>query len=157
MRAAVVLAVLLVLGGVLRRVTVPWNAAEAQAPVPGGAVAGEDPRRDGGAREAQPAGGSVSVEGTASVPVDLTFSGSVKRAQLLHLGKSVWSADAPPVSQKLVLQIPFPAEGIELGVRVEWAGSGAQALRVRLSAPDGAELDRTAWGEGVMEAVLPFP
>jgi hypothetical protein len=141
MRAVGVLCVLLALGGVLRRVTRPWEA---------GAI----PAAEGGREPVVPTGGETA---TAAVPVRITFSAPVRRAELRHLGKVVWSAEAPAGPQSLTLRVPFPPEGIELGARIEWVAAGPSAVRVQVTAPDGTELDRTAWGESVLETVLPFP
>lgn len=139
MRALGVLCVLLALGWGLRAVTHP--------------PAEEDIITAG----KTPSGSDAAAARKVSVPVQVTFSAPAKKAELRHLGNVVWSAEAPPTTQKLVLQMPFPPEGIELAARVEWVGSGLGAVRVQLTAPDGTELDRTAWGEAVLETILPFP
>lgn len=96
-------------------------------------------------------------DGESWIPLQLTGSSLLKNLELKHLGKVVWSSDQPFVRQTISLKLPFPAEGIELGARVEWQGGGPNALRIQVTAPDGAELDRTVWGENTLETILPFP
>lgn len=152
MRALGVLCVLLALGWGLRAVTHP-HGGEGSAP---NNPTQSDTENFGQSTLTRSAGESAPPQ-NIPVSVQVTFSAPARKAELRHLGKVVWSADAPPAMQKLALQIPFPSEGIELAVRVEWAGGGWNAMRVQLTTPDGTELDRTAWGEAVLETILPFP
>lgn len=94
---------------------------------------------------------------TSEVPVELTFSRAAQKAELRHLGKVVWSKDQPALSERAELKVPFPPEGLELGVSVVWGEGAASALRIRLTAPDGGELDRTVWGTASVESIVPFP
>lgn len=154
MRALVVLCVLLALGWGLRAVTRTPGEGPPDTPADKTVQPGTEslPQPD---RMQQ--GAETASRDKASIPVQVTFSAPAKRAELRHLGKVVWSAEAPSAAQKFVLQLPFPPEGIELAARVEWVGSRPGALRIQLTAPDGTELDRTAWGEAVLETILPFP
>lgn len=87
----------------------------------------------------------------------LSFTKMAERVELRHLGKTVWSKESPGPREAVDLNLPFPAEGIELGVTVRWPGEELSALRLQLTTPDGTELDRSAWGAETMEAVLSFP
>jgi hypothetical protein len=52
---------------------------------------------------------------------------------------------------------PWPKEGVELHVLVAWPeGTRAAAMRVRLTAPDGTEHDRSVWGDTAADDVLTF-
>ena len=89
--------------------------------------------------------------------VRLTFSTPAKRVTIQHLGKDVWSKVTPVAEESFACEIPWPKEGVELHVLVEWPeGTRAAAMRMRLTAPDGTEHDRSAWGDGAADDVLVF-
>ena len=93
----------------------------------------------------------------AKTEVRLTFSTPARRATIQHLGKDVWSKATPAVEENFTCEIPWPKEGVELHVFVEWAeGTRGAAMRVRLTAPDGTEHDRSVWGDGAADDVLVF-
>jgi hypothetical protein len=140
-----VFGVLVVLGFALHRLTSPQPPTGADNAPPATT-----------AFEAPGAGGR-DPEQNASLSAQITFSAPAQSAELRHLGKVIWSAKHPPLTQKVTLQLPFPPEGVELAARVEWGAAGPCALRVQLTTPDGSELDRTAWGETQQETILPFP
>lgn len=95
---------------------------------------------------------------SAMVEVRLNFSTAATRVVIQHLGREVWSKDAPALSEDFSAQIPWPKEGVELHVLVNWPeGTRSAAMRVRLTAPDGAEYDRSAWGSAKTDDVLRFP
>ena len=94
---------------------------------------------------------------TARTEVRLTFSAPPKRAEIQLLGKPVWTKAAPQAEESFILGIPWPKEGIELRVLLEWPeGTRAAAMRVRLTAPDGTEHDRSVWGDAAADDVLTF-
>jgi hypothetical protein len=89
--------------------------------------------------------------------VRLTFSTPAKRAVIQHLGRDVWSKTTTAAEESFTCEIPWPKEGIELHVLAEWPeGTRAAAMRVRVTAPDGTEHDRTAWGDASADDVLTF-
>jgi hypothetical protein len=137
-RALVLLGVLLLLGWPLQVLTRHSEDVVVNGPV-------------------SPLNSSGSVEQKVATSVVLTFSKSAKKAVLKHLGKEVWVAEAPAANVRVELSLPFPKEGIELGVDVEWEGEGEGALRLQLNLPDGSVLERTVWGAGSVETVVPFP
>ena len=93
----------------------------------------------------------------AKTEVRLTFSTPAKRVTIQHLGKDVWSKAPPATEENFTCEIPWPKEGVELHVLVEWPdGTRAAAMRMRLTAPDGAEHDRTVWGDVSADDVLVF-
>ncbi len=96
---------------------------------------------------------------SAMVPVVLTFSRAAARIEVRHLGKVIWSKEKPGLKETGEWSLVFPEEGVELGVQVDWPGEeeAPAALRLQLTTPEGAELDRTVWGGGRFEAVIPFP
>ncbi len=91
------------------------------------------------------------------LPIVLSFTRMAERVELRHLGMTVWSKERPGLRERVELNLPFPREGIELGVTVKWPGEDLAALRLQLTTPDGTDLDRSAWGSDTMEAVLSFP
>jgi len=91
------------------------------------------------------------------LPLTLTFSQKALRVELRYAGKSVWTLAHPGFHEVAELQIPFPKEGVELAVSVEFEGEAQGALRLQLTAPDGSEYDRSLWGARTVEAVIPFP
>jgi len=102
---------------------------------------------------------AVVPEPTAAsrLPLTLTFSQKALRAEVRYAGKSLWLLEHPGLRETGELQIPFPKEGVELVVSVEFEGEAQGALRLQLTAPDGNEYDRSLWGAGTVEAVIPFP
>jgi hypothetical protein len=91
------------------------------------------------------------------LPLTLTFSQKALRAEVRYAGKSLWLLEHPGLRETGELRIPFPKEGVELLVSVEFEGEAQGALRLQLTAPDGNEYDRSLWGAGTVEAVIPFP
>ena len=103
-------------------------------------------------RKPQPEVKSVPVE------VRLNFSTSATRVVIQHLGRNVWSKDTPELSEDFSAEIPWPKEGVELHTLVTWPeGTPNAAMRMRLTAPDGTEYDRSAWGGATADDVLRFP
>lgn len=93
----------------------------------------------------------------AKTEVRFTFSTPAKRVTIQHLGKEVWSKATPAAEENFTCEIPWPKEGVELHVLIEWPeGTRAAAMRVRLTAPDGTEHDRSVWGDGAADDVLVF-
>jgi len=137
LRAIVLLAVLLLLAWPLSRVTRP-------------AVAEEPSDREAPVAEAPTAP-------PKKLSLTLSFSRSAERIELRHLGAVVWEKDRPGLKETLDLSIPFPQEGVELAVTVQWLGTDLSALRLQMATPDGTELERSAWGNETMEAVISFP
>jgi hypothetical protein len=138
LRALLLLASLLTLSVPLRWVTQPETTGISPAQA-----------------ESQPSESANSTDRKLSLV--LSFTRGADRVELRHLGKTFWSKEHPGPRETLDVSLPFPEEGIELGVMVKWPGQELSALRLQLTTPDGAELDRSAWGTETMEAVLSFP
>ncbi len=100
---------------------------------------------------------AADVHAAATLPLVLSFSQKANRAEVRYLGKPVWTLEHPGLQEKGSLQIPFPKEGVELSVTVEFAGEAQAAMRLQLTAPDGTEYDRSLWGAHTLEAVILFP
>lgn len=134
LRALLVFLALLALGPVL------WKLTRANAVAPPVERAGIQPTA------------------SARVGVLLTFSTAAKKVALLHLGKEVWRKAQPEIEEEAAMELPWPKEGIELRVVVEWPdGAPNAAMRLKLTDPAGNEYDRTVWGRGVLDDVLVFP
>ena len=91
------------------------------------------------------------------VKVRLTFSTPPMRVVFQHLGRDVWHHLMPAVQEDFTCEIPWPKEGVDLHVVVAWPeGTRSAAMRIRLTAPDGTEHDRTVWGDADADEVLTF-
>ena len=89
--------------------------------------------------------------------VRLTFSTPAMRVVIQHLGREMWHHLMPAAEENFTCEIPWPKEGVELHVIVEWPeGTRTAAMRLRVTAPDGTEHDRTVWGDANADDVLTF-
>ena len=92
------------------------------------------------------------------VPIELKFSFPANKVVIMHLGKEIWSKTDTEFEEAAVLQLPWPKEGVELRIVVAWgAGNPGSAMRIRLTAPDITEYERTVWGGVSADEVLKFP
>ena len=93
----------------------------------------------------------------AKTEVRVTFSTPAMRAVFQHLGRDVWHQLMPAAQENFTCEIPWPKEGVDLHVIIAWPeGTRSAAMRVRLTAPDGTEYDRTVWGDTDADDVLTF-
>ena len=132
-RAAIAFFVLLALGFPLWRLT---HAAEAsQTP-------------------AQP----VAIVQAKAIHLQLDFTLPPKKIQVLHLGKEVWSEDAPPAEMERDVPLVYPDQGVDLQFHIEWPEDAPlAAMRVKLTDPAGDTHEKSLWGKGVVDDVLTFP
>lgn len=87
-----------------------------------------------------------------------TFTTPPLRVAVKHLGSELWSKSSPGLAVDFSGAMPWPKEGVELQVRVEWPnGTETAAGRLRLVGPDGTQYDRSVWGGTHAEEVLTFP
>ncbi len=136
LRAVLLLATLLLLAWPLSRVTGPAAQGQSRTELPAAEAPDAAPQK---------------------LTLILSFTRTAERIELRHLGAVVWAKDRPALRESVALNLPFPREGIELAVTVQWPGAELSALRFQLATPDGTELERSAWGAGTLEAVLSFP
>ena len=100
----------------------------------------------------QPEPRRAKVEGRVS------FSTAATRVSIQHLGREVWGKASPSAAEDFSAEIPWPKEGIEFHVLVVWPdGTRNAAMRLRLTAPDGTDYDRSVWGDATADDVLRFP
>jgi hypothetical protein len=91
------------------------------------------------------------------VEIRLTFSSQARRVSIQHLGREVWTKSQAGPDEMAAIELPWPKEGIELRVQVDWPeGAPLAAMRLRLVTPGRREHDRTVWGRGSADEVLTF-
>lgn len=92
------------------------------------------------------------------VGLKLNFTLLPKSVKVLHLSQAVWVETAPQAEMEQTLQLTYPAEGIDLQFQIEWpAEAPLAALRVTLTDPAGDAHEKSIWGQGSVEEVVPFP
>jgi hypothetical protein len=90
--------------------------------------------------------------------LQLTFTAPPKSFRVLHLGKSIWNEAAPSAEMERKMTMEFPKEGIDLKFEAEFpAGTARSAARLRLTDPDGNELEKSVWGAETIDEVVTFP
>ncbi len=124
LRALLTLAMLLLAAWPVWRITHAGAANPVKTPAPPTSVPVSAPAR-------------LQLEFLPAPPLEFTVT---------YLGKPIWrgggksSDDSPP------LDIRMPAEGVDLQFSARWpAEITSAALRARLTAPDGATIERQAW------------
>jgi hypothetical protein len=91
--------------------------------------------------------------------LEVESTAELKRLVLKHLGVELIRLEGGVRSGATQLSVSA-GDGVDLSVEVEWAASGAAAVRVRRVPGDGAApVDRFVWGTGggVVEDVLVYP
>ena len=92
-----------------------------------------------------------------SVHLALTFTTPPARASVLHLGKEIWAADVTDPEIETDLEVPWPAEGVDLRFLIAWKEDAPlAAARVVVTGPDGADREQSIWSRGPADAVLTF-
>lgn len=129
-RAAVALAVLLLLLVPLRSFTAPRARIAMAAPA--------------ATRE------TVAHLEIVSTKFPFTFS-------VAHLGKVVWQGTSPGAAVANDVRLPIPQEGIDLALEIAWQGGETAAAKLILSHDDNDPVERTVWGSGKASDVLTFP
>jgi hypothetical protein len=74
-----------------------------------------------------------------------------------HLGKIIWSGSSSAASIEKDVSLPIPKEGVDLLLKMNWAGSETAAAKLILTHDDGEPVERTLWGAGTASDVLTFP
>lgn len=102
--------------------------------------------------EAAPASAAQSVH------LEFTLTQPAAQVSVWHLGRKVWSGNPEGNTAEADISIPWPREGVDLRVQIEWPADAANAAaaRVQLIAPDKTEHERSIWSRGPADAVLTF-
>lgn len=91
------------------------------------------------------------------VPLEFAFTTEPKSVRVKHLGKVVWSADAPGTHTEAEFALEWPMEGVDLLVEITWPENAPlAAARLTLTDPQKEEQTRSIWGEGSASEVLTF-
>lgn len=93
---------------------------------------------------------------TQLVTLEITATDRPARFTVTHLGQPIWSGEVTDGPVATELSLPFPKEGVDLGLSARWPGAKTGAVKLTVT-PDGADpVDRTAWGEGAVDDVFTF-
>lgn len=104
-----------------------------------------------------PMGAAPSVP-VARVQIALTFTLPPRKVSVAHLGRLLFTAEAPGPSLERDMELPWPKEGVDLHFTIDWpADALLAAARVRAIDPEGREHDKSIWSAGPTEEVLTFP
>jgi hypothetical protein len=76
--------------------------------------------------------------------------------EIEFLGKPLWTGTARQTTETTTVQIPFPAEGVDLTVDAHWTNPAMVALQLTLTLPDQAPLAQTLWGDGKVSDTITF-
>jgi hypothetical protein len=92
------------------------------------------------------------------VQLELTLTHPANRVTIRHLGKPVWtSAAAVQDTAEATFTLPWPREGVDLRVQIDWpADAPLAAARLRLTDPEGTEHEQSVWSKGPSDDVLTF-
>jgi len=91
------------------------------------------------------------------VPIEFAFTAEPKSMRVKHLGKVVWSVDAPGARTDTELSLEWPQEGVDLLVEITWPeNTPLAAARLTLTDSHQEEQTRSIWGEGSASEVLTF-
>ena len=109
---------------------------------------------DSGAVAPKPAEAAVARE----IALQLTFTTLPKKFRVVQLGREIWSEAAPAAVMERKVRLVYPKEGIDLQFQAEFPDDATHvAMRVKLTDPDGNELEKSLWGMGSIDDVLTFP
>lgn len=104
----------------------------------------------------------AAMAATASTPetsthLEIVSTKSPFTFSVEHLGKVIWQGRSEGASSATDVQLPIPAEGIDLALKMGWADGGTAAAKLILTHGDNDPVERTAWGDGSASDVLTFP
>lgn len=91
------------------------------------------------------------------VKIEFTLTQPANKISVRHLGKVVWTGEAAGSNADAEFTIPWPREGVDLSVQIEWPENAPlAAARLRLIDPEGNEQERSVWSAGPADEVLTF-
>lgn len=74
-----------------------------------------------------------------------------------HLGNVIWKGEANTTTVIQMLQLPFPAEGLELGLEGDFKNATVPAaVKLSVTPKNGATLEQVVWTSGPVDEVLTF-
>jgi len=91
------------------------------------------------------------------VHIEFALTQPANKLSVRHLGKVVWTGEARDSSAEAEFTIPWPPDGVDLRVQIDWPESAPlAAARLRLTDPEGGEQERSIWSAGPADEVLTF-
>jgi hypothetical protein len=102
------------------------------------------------------ANSDAATSNTKSIELKLVSSTVPYTFDIQFLGKPLWTGTAERSIETRSVQIPFPAEGVDLTVRVHWSKAGMAALQLTVTPPDQPPLSQTLWGDGEVSDTITF-
>jgi hypothetical protein len=98
--------------------------------------------------ETPPASSETAPSNLKSVELKLVSSAVPFTFEIRFLGKPLWTGTAQRTTESKTVQIPFPAEGVDLTIDGHWANPGMAALQLTVTPSDQPPLSQTLWGDG---------
>jgi hypothetical protein len=99
----------------------------------------------------------VSVVKAQPVQIEFTLTQPAEKISVRHLGKVVWSGKIEGNTADAEFTIPWPREGVDLRVQINWPENAPlAAARLRVIDPEGGEQERSIWSAGPADEVLTF-
>jgi hypothetical protein len=98
--------------------------------------------------ETPPANPDAATSNVKAVELKLVSSAVPFTFEIQFLGKPLWTGTAQRATETKTVQIPFPAEGVDLTIAARWANPGIAALQLTVTPADQPSLSQTLWGDG---------
>lgn len=86
----------------------------------------------------------------------ITATAAPFRFEVSHLGKVIWRGESATTQAESDVPLSFPAEGVDLALKADWAGGQTAAVRLAVSIDGNDPIERTIWGDGSVDEVLTF-
>ncbi len=100
----------------------------------------------------------LPVDAVRPVVLQVTFTTPPAGFTVKHLAREVWQERAGAATAERKLEIPYPAEGVELQFAAAFPeGAPLAAVRLILTDPAGETHEKTVWGSGSIDEVVSFP
>jgi hypothetical protein len=72
------------------------------------------------------------------------------------LGKTVWQGNSSDATISSDVAVAFPPEGVDLVLKITWLQSGTSAAKLTVTHGDGDPESQTIWGDGSASQVLTY-
>jgi hypothetical protein len=106
--------------------------------------------------EMPPANPDLTTSNPKPVELKLVSATVPYTFEIRFLGKPLWTGTAQRATETKTVQIPFPAEGIDLTVEAHWTNPGVAALQLTATPLDQPPLSQTLWGDGKVGDTITF-